>query len=59
MKDWLSVARGYGLRIPEKDLRAAVEAMERLEADFRPLVDRIPLQTEPAYVALRFREEPE
>ncbi len=52
MKDWFGVARGYGLNIPEGDLRQLAVAMDRLEGAFRPLTRSIPLETEPAYVAL-------
>lgn len=49
MKDWKLLSQALGLDIPETDVERAGEALDRLEASFRPLVDKIPLPTEPAY----------
>ena len=49
MKNWKLLAEALQLDIPEADLELAGEALDRLEASFRPLVDQIPLHTEPAY----------
>ncbi len=50
MKNWKLLAQALHLDIPEADLDRAGEALNRLEASFRPLVDKIPLHTEPAYI---------
>lgn len=59
MKDWKAVAAGLGLEIPPDELERVVAVQARVEEVFRPLVGRIPLITEPAYVSLRFPEDSE
>jgi len=59
MKDWKVVAAALALKIPPEELERIIAAQERVEESFRPLVKRIPLVTEPAYVSLRFPEDSE
>jgi len=48
MKDWKKIASGHGLNIPETDLDKIAPALDTLEAAFRPLVETIPHDVEPA-----------
>ncbi len=57
MKDWVRIAEGLGLEIPPPDLERAAQSLARVEAVFQPLIDRIPLETEPAFVVVREPEE--
>lgn len=59
MKDWKQLAAALSLPIPPEDVERAATALERIEAEFRPLVKTIPLETEPAYASLRFPEDEE
>lgn len=58
MKDWKLVAKGLDLDIPDEEIGSAGEVLDGLERAFRPLVEDIPLELEPAYVLLRLPEEP-
>jgi hypothetical protein len=57
MKDWKQLAAALVLPIPPEDLEKAATALDRIEAEFRPLVKTIPFETEPAYSSLRFPED--
>ncbi len=59
MKDWVRLAEGLGLEIPEADLERAARSLERVEAAFRPLLEKIPFETEPAFVVVHEPEEAE
>jgi hypothetical protein len=52
MKDWKRLAEGLDLNIPEPDLERIRAPLNTLEASFRPLVSKLPLETEPAYLLL-------
>jgi len=49
-KDFKALAAVLAPDIPPEKLDGVVKPMEGLEAQFRPLVARIPLETEPSYV---------
>ena len=55
-KNWKLIAAGLNLNIPEGDLEKLKRALDGLEATFRPLVETIPHETEPA---IRFQCDPE
>ena len=57
MKDWRLVATALKLQIPEADLDRAQASLESVEAVLRPLINSIPMETEPAFVLLRLPEE--
>ena len=48
MKDWKKIAEGNGLDIPA--LERIIASLDGLEAAFRPLVDTIPHDVEPAII---------
>ena len=48
MTDWMAIAAGRGLGIPDADLDRIVPVLEALEAAFRPLAENIPWDVEPA-----------
>ena len=50
MKNWKQIAAGYALPIPEEQLARISPSLDSLDAAFRPLLDRIPLETEPAII---------
>ena len=50
MKDWKKIAAGLAPEIPEADLARVVPLLDALEGVFRPLVQRFPHETEPAYI---------
>lgn len=54
MIDWTSVARAATPEIPSEQVERLRPALDALEAGFRPLIDRIPLPTEPAFVLAPF-----
>ena len=58
VKDWKLLAKSLDLQIPEAELDQLARALEGIEGSFRPLVDKIPLECEPAYILLRLPEEP-
>ncbi len=47
-KDWKKIARANGLAIPDAALERIAQSLDRLEADFRPLVRTLPPEAEPA-----------
>ena len=57
MKDFRLLAAGHGLQTPEDELARMSAVLEGLEAAFRPLVEGIPLETEPAVTFLCPPEE--
>lgn len=54
--DWKAVAAARGLQIPAADLDVIVPRQQALEAAFRPLVEPLKPDQEPAPV---FRADPE
>jgi len=59
MRDWKAIAAGIGPDIPPEARDRAVASQERVDGAFRPLVRKIPLVAEPAFVSLRFPEDQE
>lgn len=47
-KDWKKIARSSGISIPEPALDRIAQTLDALEADFRPLVRALPLDSQPA-----------
>jgi hypothetical protein len=58
MKDWKAAAGALAPDIPQDNLAQVASVLETLEAAFEPLLESLPIQTEPAYLLLVF-EEPE
>lgn len=58
IKDWRKIAEAYGLRIPDPAMGRIAEALDGLEAAFRPLARSVPHNVEPA-VVFRASSEPE
>ncbi len=50
MQNWKLIAAASGFDIPEEELNRIVPVLDALEAAFRPLVKKIPVETEPAFV---------
>ena len=48
MKDWKKIADAFGLSIPPQDLERILPPLDGLEAAFRPLLDTLPHEVEPA-----------
>jgi hypothetical protein len=48
MKDWKKIASAYDLKIPEAEFERISPALDSLEKSFRPLVQAIPQNLEPA-----------
>ena len=48
MKDWKKIASAYDLQISEDELGRITPALDSLEKSFRPLVQSIPQDLEPA-----------
>jgi hypothetical protein len=59
MKDWKKVAAAYDLAIPEGDFERITPALDSLEKSFRPLVQSLPREAEPAVVFGIAEEETE
>lgn len=59
MRDWSKIGQGLTLGIPDADLAAAAASLHQVDAVFAPMVRRIPLETEPAYMSVRFPEDEE
>ena len=57
MKDWKKIAAGYGLRIPDADFERISGPLDSLEKSFRPLVDAMPQDLEPAFLFAIPQEE--
>jgi len=47
-KDWKKIAKASGLAIPDAQLERIAKPLEALEKEFRPLVQVLPPETEPA-----------
>ncbi len=58
MKDWRLIAKALDLEIPDSELDQLARSLDSIEASFRPLVRKIPLECEPAYIMPRAPEEP-
>lgn len=56
-RDWKSAAAAFAPGIPAEQLEKIAPALDSLDAAFRPLLAKIPLETEPAYVLLVAREK--
>lgn len=52
MKDWKAAAAALAPDVPGDAVDRIVQPLSLLETQFRPLVARIPLGTEPAYALL-------
>ena len=50
MKDWKKIASAYGFQIPEPDFERITPALDSLEKSFRPLVQAMPQDLEPALI---------
>ena len=48
MKDWKKIADASGLPIPPQDLEHILLPLDGLEAAFRPLLNVLPHEVEPA-----------
>jgi hypothetical protein len=59
MRDWNLIVQALDPAIPPDAAADAAVSLARMEADFRPLTASIPLETEPAFVALRRPEDTE
>ncbi len=57
MKDWKLIVKAHGLDISEQELERIQPALDALEAAFRPLTKRIPLELEPALIFRSLRKE--
>ena len=51
-RDWKLLARILAPDIPEETIERVTPSLDAIEASMRAQVDRIPLETEPAYVML-------
>ena len=56
-RDWKAAAAVFAPGIPVEQLEKITPSLDGLEAAFRPLVAKLPLETEPAYVLLLAREK--
>ena len=52
MTNWKAASAAFAPDIPEDQLDRITPALDSLDAAFRPLVNTIPVETEPAYVLL-------
>ena len=57
MTNWKQAAAAFAPDMPADAVERAVQPLEKLEAAFRPLLARIPHETEPAYVLLLAPED--
>ena len=57
MRDWNKIGQGLGLSIADADLAAAAASLQQIDAVFAPMVRRIPIETEPAFISVRFPED--
>ena len=48
MTDWTALARARGLDIPAEAVEQIAPSLEALEANFRPLLQKLEFTTEPA-----------
>ena len=56
-RDWKAAAAAFAPGIPAEQIEKIAPSLEGLESAFRPLVARLPLETEPAFVLLVAREK--
>ena len=56
-RDWKAAAAAFAPGMPAEQLEKITPSLDGLEAAFRPLVAKLPLETEPAYVLLLAREK--
>jgi hypothetical protein len=59
MKDWKKIAAGFGFPIPEGDFERISGPLDSLEKSFRPLVDSMPQDLDPAFLYAIPQEETE
>jgi hypothetical protein len=59
MKDWKKIALAYDFQIPEGDFARITPALDSLEKSFRPLVQAMPQDLEPALTFGIAQEETE
>ena len=57
MKDWKKIASAYGFAIPDADFERIAAPLDSLEKSFRPLVDAMPQDLEPAFLYAIPQEE--
>lgn len=50
MKNWKQIASGHALAIPDDQFARIAPPLDALEAAFRPLLARLPLEVEPAII---------
>jgi hypothetical protein len=58
MKDWTLIAKAGGVDIPAKDLSRIASALNSLDEVFRPLVQNLSAENEPAFVFRADQERP-
>ena len=56
-RDWKAAAAAFAPGIPAEQLEKITPSLDGLEAAFRPLLAKLPLETEPAYVLLLARDK--
>ena len=56
-RDWKAAATAFAPEIPADQLEKITPSLDALEAAFRPQMERLPVETEPAYVLLLAREK--
>ena len=59
MKDWKKIASAYGFAIPDADFERITPPLDSLEKSFRPLVDAMPQNLDPAFLYAIPQEEAE
>jgi hypothetical protein len=57
MKDWKLIVKANGFDISDQEVDRFKPTLDDLEAAFRPLIQRIPLELEPAVIFRRLPEE--
>ena len=57
MKDWNLIVKAHGFDITEEEVARFQPTLDALEAAFRPLLQQIPLELEPAVIFRRLPEE--
>ena len=50
MKDWKKIASAYGIAIPDADIERITGPLDSLEKSFRPLVEGMPQNLDPAFL---------
>ncbi|HLJ13537.1 MAG TPA: hypothetical protein VKV15_03505 [Bryobacteraceae bacterium] len=59
MKNWKQAALAFELNIPEADLETLAPALNAIEKAFRPLISKIPIETDPAVTFFAAPEDAE